>query len=101
MASSSSTLSTPSASDGHVIKYQPQTTPVQQQSPRNTSQSGGSTSSSLHFGVIEVPKQMQDGEKFIKWDEVSFTLCLLLHIPTKLLPLSVTIFLIIKGRHVM
>lgn len=70
----SSTLSTPSASDSHP-KQSPlpqQSTPVQQQSPRNTSLgSSSTTSTTLQFGIVEVPKQMQDGEKFIKWDEVS------------------------------
>lgn len=43
----------------------------QQQSPRNT---GGQTAvipTAVKLGTIEVPKALQDGEKFLKWDEVS------------------------------
>lgn len=45
----------------------------QQQSPRNTASGGNSTvatSCHVQWGVVEVSKQMQDGEKFIKWEEV-------------------------------
>lgn len=57
------------------------------QSPRNTSSaaasagagavsvSGSSSNTNSPYvmmGLIEVPKALQDGEKFIKWDEVSF-----------------------------
>lgn len=44
----------------------------QQQSPRNTG--GGTTAlpsgTCLSFGPVDVSKSMQDGEKFVKWDEV-------------------------------
>lgn len=46
----------------------------QQQSPRNTASFGNNTiatSCHVQWGVVEVSKQMQDGEKFIKWEEVS------------------------------
>lgn len=45
----------------------------QQQSPRNTASAGNNTvatSCHVQWGVVEVSKQMQDGEKFIKWEEV-------------------------------
>lgn len=42
----------------------------QQQSPRNTStMSTGGTC--VQLGIVEVSKSLQDGEKFVKWDEVS------------------------------
>lgn len=45
------------------------TQPAQnQQSPRNT---GGQSTTAVKLGTIEVPKALQDGEKFLKWDEVS------------------------------
>lgn len=52
------------------------------QSPRNTG-GGGATAATVstgnnntpyvQMGSIEVPKALQDGEKFIKWDEVSYS----------------------------
>ncbi|KAL1374360.1 hypothetical protein pipiens_004940 [Culex pipiens pipiens] len=39
-----------------------------QQSPRNT---GGQSTTAVKLGTIEVPKALQDGEKFLKWDEDS------------------------------
>lgn len=45
------------------------TQPAQnQQSPRNT---GGQSTTAVKLGTIEVPKALQDGEKFLKWDEDS------------------------------
>lgn len=38
----------------------------QQQSPRNTP-----TMANVQLGYLDVPKSLQDGEKFVKWDEVS------------------------------
>lgn len=32
--------------------------------------SGGTTINAVSFKPIEVPKLLQNGEKFIKWDEV-------------------------------
>lgn len=42
-------------------------------SPRNSSSGAAAANNSLfiQMGCIEVPKVLQDGEKFIKWDEVS------------------------------
>lgn len=47
---------------------------IQQQSPRNTSTSSSTMSSGTYVqvGPIEVSKSLQDGDKFVKWDEVSF-----------------------------
>lgn len=46
---------------------------LHQQSPRNTG--GGTIASSngtyVSFGLVEVSKLLQDGEKFVKWDDVS------------------------------
>lgn len=44
-----------------------------QASPRNTvTSSTMSTGSFVQLGSVEVPKSLQDGEKFVKWDEVSY-----------------------------
>jgi hypothetical protein len=40
-----------------------------QQSPRNTAKNA---TVAVQTGPIEVSKVLQEGEKFIKWDEVSF-----------------------------
>lgn len=43
-----------------------------QASPRNTvTPSTMSSGTFVHLGSVEVPKTLQDGEKFVKWDEVS------------------------------
>jgi hypothetical protein len=42
-----------------------------QQSPRNTA---SNFSVAVQTGSVEVSKILQEGEKFIKWDEVSFIL---------------------------
>lgn len=43
-----------------------------QASPRNTlTSSTMSAGSFVQLGSVEVPKTLQDGEKFVKWDEVS------------------------------
>jgi hypothetical protein len=39
-----------------------------QQSPRNTA---NASTVAVRAGAVEVSKALQDGEKFIKWDEVS------------------------------
>lgn len=44
----------------------------QQQSPRNTSTGGAPSGTCVQWGPVEVTKALQDGEKFVKWDEVSF-----------------------------
>lgn len=41
-----------------------------QASPRNTSVAM-STGTFVQLGSVEVSKSLQDGEKFVKWDEVS------------------------------
>lgn len=41
-----------------------------QASPRNTSVTM-STGTFVQLGLVEVSKSLQDGEKFVKWDEVS------------------------------
>lgn len=56
---------------------------VQQQSPRNTASGGTSgsygsagtvsTGTCVQWGPIDVSKALQDGEKFVKWDEVRFS----------------------------
>ncbi|XP_053696372.1 1-phosphatidylinositol 4,5-bisphosphate phosphodiesterase classes I and II isoform X2 [Sabethes cyaneus] len=43
----------------------------QQQSPRSASAMGVINPTAVKLGTMEVPKQLQDGEKFIKWDEDS------------------------------
>lgn len=45
-----------------------------QQSPRNTSSGAMTTGTYVSFGTVEVSKPLQDGEKFVKWDEVRSTL---------------------------
>lgn len=43
----------------------------QQSSPRNTTGCvTPSTGTYVSFGPVEVSKALQDGEKFVKWDEV-------------------------------
>lgn len=44
-----------------------------QHSPRNAA-SSLSSGTYVSFGPIEVSKALQDGEKFVKWDEVCFAL---------------------------
>lgn len=46
---------------------------VNQQSPRNTPSSALPTGTYVSFGPVEVSKALQDGEKFVKWDEVCST----------------------------
>lgn len=43
----------------------------QQQSPRNTATSVVTSGTCISVGPVEVSKLLQDGEKFVKWDEVS------------------------------
>lgn len=60
-------------------EQKPQQTPTksatsglsQQQSPRNTSNAISGTY--VQWGPVEVSKALQDGEKFVRWDEVSFS----------------------------
>jgi hypothetical protein len=48
-----------------------------QQSPRNTA---SVSSVAVQTGTVEVSKALQDGEKFIKWDEVRIILlCVCVH----------------------
>jgi hypothetical protein len=42
----------------------------QQQSPRNAAQPNNS-GTAVKIALVEVSKVLQDGDKFIKWDEVS------------------------------
>lgn len=42
-----------------------------QQSPRKSP-----SAVAVRTGPVEVSKELQDGEKFIKWDEVSDRLCI-------------------------
>ncbi|XP_055296336.1 1-phosphatidylinositol 4,5-bisphosphate phosphodiesterase classes I and II isoform X2 [Sitodiplosis mosellana] len=42
-----------------------------QQSPRNTATNAMTTGTYVSFGPVEVSKALQDGEKFVKWDEES------------------------------
>lgn len=45
-------------------------------SPRNTSSSTMPTGGTyVQIGPIDVSKSLQDGDKFVKWDEVSFIYC--------------------------
>lgn len=57
----------PSSSSSTTIA----TTNPQQSSPRNTACVVPSTGTYVSFGPVEVSKALQDGEKFVKWDEVS------------------------------
>ncbi|XP_065085060.1 1-phosphatidylinositol 4,5-bisphosphate phosphodiesterase classes I and II isoform X2 [Ochlerotatus camptorhynchus] len=45
----------------------------QQQSPRNTGGQTVTNPTAVKLGTMEVPKALQDGEKFLKWDEETFT----------------------------
>lgn len=49
----------------------------QQQSPRNTGGQTVTNPTAVKLGTMEVPKALQDGEKFLKWDEVSKQGCFL------------------------
>lgn len=44
---------------------------IQQQSPRNTALNVPTSGTYVSTGPIEVSKALQDGEKFVKWDEES------------------------------
>lgn len=44
---------------------------IQQQSPRNTVSNVPTSGTYVSTGPIEVSKALQDGEKFVKWDEDS------------------------------
>lgn len=46
-------------------------TTANQQSPRNTANALATNGTYVSFGPVEVSKSLQDGEKFVKWDEVS------------------------------
>lgn len=41
-----------------------------QQSPRNTATNAMATGTYVSFEPVDVSKALQDGEKFVKWDEV-------------------------------
>lgn len=65
MAASAFATSTAAA----LSSFLPDNTPKSaQQSPRNTA---NQSTVAVRAGIVEVPKTFQDGEKFIKWDEVS------------------------------
>lgn len=52
----------------------------QQQSPRNTSANISNSGTYLQFGAVEVSKSLQQGDKFVKWDEVSLFLSYLFYV---------------------
>lgn len=56
------------------------TTSNPQQSPRNTASILPATGTYVSFGPVEVSKALQDGEKFVKWDEVRFQFSLSIRI---------------------
>lgn len=60
------TKASPSSSSSNTIG----TTNPQQSSPRNTASVLPPAGTYVSFGPVEVSKQLQDGEKFVKWDEV-------------------------------
>lgn len=65
MAASALTTATAAA----LTSTLPDNTPKSnQQSPRNTP---SVSSVAVRAGAVEVSKALQEGEKFIKWDEVS------------------------------
>lgn len=51
--------------DKSVITMATMASSGSQASPRNT------PSTFVQLGLVEVSKSLQDGEKFVKWDEVS------------------------------
>lgn len=82
MASSAlSTVAGPAAA-AVAVAVPPDSQKQQQkdQSPRNTASLsasptvGGNATAYVQLGAIEVSKALQEGEKFIKWDEVSTNL---------------------------
>lgn len=74
-------MATPAWAAGPKTEQKPQTptkvSPAtatnvnQQQSPRNTGSSTSTSGTYVSGSPIEVSKALQDGEKFVKWDEVS------------------------------
>lgn len=62
----------PSSSSSTIIATTGATTTTnpQHSSPRNTASVIPSTGTYVSFGPVEVSKALQDGEKFVKWDEV-------------------------------
>lgn len=73
MASAVTASVTKSDSDQQTPKKVPSSSSAninQQQSPRNTSTLSTSNGTYVSTGPVEVSKALQDGEKFVKWDEV-------------------------------
>lgn len=66
MATSALTTATASALTSTLPESAPKSN---QQSPRNTP---NVTTIAVQTGQVDVSKALQEGEKFIKWDEVSF-----------------------------
>lgn len=65
MAASALTTATAAALSSTLPDNAPKSN---QQSPRNTP---NASTVAVRAGAVEVSKALQDGEKFIKWDEVS------------------------------
>lgn len=65
MAASALTTSTAAALTSSLPDNAPKSN---QQSPRNTP---SVSTVAVHAGTVEVSKALQEGEKFLKWDEVS------------------------------
>lgn len=83
MASAVTTSVTKSDSDQQTPKKVPSPSNInQQQSPRSTSTMPTSSGTYVSTGPVEVSKPLQDGEKFVKWDEV----IMLEHTPHKRRP---------------
>lgn len=65
MAASALTTSTAAALTSSLPENAPKSS---QQSPRNTA---SVSTVAVRAGTVEVSKALQEGEKFLKWDEVS------------------------------
>lgn len=59
---------------------------VNQHSPRNTSTGALPSGTYVSFGPVEVTKALQDGEKFVKWDDVSLHFNLFLNLSLNMSP---------------
>lgn len=76
MAASALTTSTAAALTSTLPDNAPKSN---QQSPRNTATA---STVAVRAGAVEVSKELQEGEKFIKWDEVSEPLCAVVRLPS-------------------
>lgn len=56
------------------------TVSIANHSPRNTSSGALPSGTYVSFGPVEVSKALQDGEKFVKWDDVSLHINLFLNL---------------------